>query len=230
MNLQEVLDLKDKGGLTIPENYLKLLDNLDDAEGDILHRNDKELDITNGWGIYRKRHPKAMLWEYIDARAKLVTNEPSNEWDDDEIELVISQIDPEVEKYLTYLFYKDYFKGAHLELFHIDNVILMANLYTNSQKGAWMSVQEGVWDMYKYGFINVKKRQISGVDGDYGRKTRNCLNLIKELDWKEQIIFKQAVLLAMKSYYTDLTTGNPDKFLGYGQGWDNRMEELQHSD
>jgi len=228
-NIQEFLNWFRVRSPKIPKNYEMLLDNIDDAEGGTLHRNRRESNITNGWGIYKALHPNALLWKYVDLVSSEVTDLDTEDWEKDLIDLIDSRLDKDIERYLSYLFYKEYLKGAHLELFDKDLVITMANLYTNSPEGAWMSVQEGIWDMYKYGLLDHDKTDISGVDGGFGGKTKRCLLKLNNRDFKDDIIFKQAILLAMKSYYTDLTVGNPDKYLRNGNGWDNRMEDLQHS-
>lgn len=214
---------------TIPNNYSKLLDNLLDVEGGRLHKNSTEVDITNRYGIYRgSKAGRAFkpLWDYVDAEAKKVTSLPSNKWTDELSLKVNAVLDPNRVRYLSYLFYKKYFAGAHLDLFHSDLVILMANLYTNSPRGAWMSVQEALRDIQRDGILHVPFKKLSGVDGDFGDKTRNALlEFLKTADRKDIIIFKKSILLSMKSYYIDLAVGNPDKYLIYLNGWDNRMED-----
>ena len=222
----------DVTNVIIPEQYKKLLDNLKEAEGGDLHRNSNELDVTNGWGVYRGKglgRNFKPLWDHIESVAVEISSEPSNQWSKNECELIDNLLDKEIEEKLSYLFYKDYFKNAHLDLFHKDLVILMSNLYTNSPEGAWMSVQEGLRDIVNDGILPIPMNDMSIVDGDYGRKTRDALIKFKEIaDRKDVIILKKSILLAMKSYYIDLSVGNPDKFLRYLNGWDNRMEDLEH--
>ncbi len=213
----------------IPNNYSKLMDNLLDVEGGRLHKNSTEIDVTNRYGIYRGsragRNFKP-LWDYVDKVASKVTKLPSSKWTNEISSEVNNLLDPDKVRYLSYLFYKDYFAGAHLDLFHNDLVILMANLYTNSPKGAWMSVQEALRDIQRDGILNMPFKKLSIADGVFGDKTRKALlEFLKTADRKDIIIFKKSILLSMKSYYIDLAVGNPDKFLLYLNGWDNRMEE-----
>ena len=41
-------------------------------------------------------------------------------------------------------------------------------------------------------------------------------------------LFKKSVLLAMKTYYTTLISGNPSVHLVNAKGWDTRIEDLEH--
>jgi len=221
----------------IPEEYNVLLDNIKKAESGILHYNSKETDITNGYGIYRQRHPNALVFNYIDNISKPFTKLPSSKWNNKQLlKSLNSVINQDIDRYLSYLFYKEYLAGAKLELFDKDHVVLVANLYTNSPKGAWMSIQEGLRDMQKDGVLNIKLSDLPIVDGVFGGKTARALTLLKEIKTEtvyEKVLinklFKKSVLLAMKSYYADITSNNPDKFVGYLKGWDNRIEDLEHN-
>jgi len=219
---------------TIPKQYLVLLDNLKTTEGGYLHHNEKEIDITNGWGIYRGTglgKDFKPLWDYIDSVAKQVTSKPSPQWTLAELQAIDKLLDKNIELNLTYTFYKEYFKDARLHLFPSRLVILMSNLYTNSPKGAWMSIQEGLRDLVADKILLVDIKDLSIVDGNFGDKTEKALNLFLSIaDRKDEIIFKKSVLLAMKSYYIDLSISNPTKFLGNLNGWDNRMENLEHQE
>ena len=85
----------------IPVQFKKLLDNLKEAEGGDLHRNTNELDVTNGWGIYRgKGLGKSFtpLWDYVDTIAKQVTDKPSDQWTKDECELIDNLLDKDKEE------------------------------------------------------------------------------------------------------------------------------------
>ena len=66
----------------------------------------------------------------------------------------------------------------------------------------------------------------SGVDGSYGSKTKDNLSVIKTMDVTTNILFKIAILNRMKTYYINLATKKPDKYLKYLKGWDNRVNNL----
>lgn len=213
---------------TIPSNYNIILDNIKKAESGSVHRNTSEADITNGYGIYRAVYPNAEVFKYLDLIGNTLGLGKSSTWTKANLDKVNATIDPVVDRYLSYLFYADYFKNAHIDLFHPDNVIMMTNLYTNSMKGAWMSVQEGIIDMVKFGYLNVDMKDVSIVDGDFGNKTRDNLILLRDMSKEVNLIFKLSVISGMKTYYIKLASTNPTKFLQYLNGWNNRMETLQH--
>lgn len=225
--MQKTIVIKD-----IPTNYDVFLDHVKESEGGYIHRNKKESDITNSYGIYRGRPAGAAmtdLWDYIEDVGSSITTSPTNQWSGATIATVEALLDDKVEKYLSYKFYEKYLKGARLELFPRELVLIMSNLYTNSPKGAWMSVQEALRDISKDGILPIPLSDLSIVDGDFGNKTRDSLlEFMRIADWKDKIIFRKAILLAMKTYYSNLIASNADKFLINIRGWNNRVEELEH--
>jgi len=103
---------------------------------------------------------------------------------------------------------------------------MMVSLYTNSQVGSWKAVQSGIWDLYNMDVLRINKSTISIVDGMYGNKTKDILNIIRTMDKVTNKLFKALVLSRMKSYYSKLIHANPDKYLKYISGWDNRVNNL----
>lgn len=236
LDLQNIIkDVLNKN-VVIPKQYEVILDDLKKAEGGYLHYNSKEVDITTGYGIYKAKHPGALVFKYIESLATDINSNPTNTWKDQAtLKKIDNRINPEVERYLSYLFYKDFLAGARIELFDPSNVILVTNLYTNSPKGCWMSIQEGLRDMQKDGILKIPLDKLSGVDGLFGDVTRKALiafsEIVTETEYEKVLInklFRKSVLLAMKTYYTKLIAGDPSKHLINAKGWDNRMEELEH--
>jgi len=236
MSLEKILNDILKTKPVIPEAYNTFLDNIKHAEGGHIHYNVGEEDITTGYGIYKVGHESAIVFEYITMLANsLNIDTNSKHWNKEEIDRVNEILDPEVERYLTYLFYGKYLSGAYLYLFRPDMVMVMVNLYTNSPKGAWMSVQEALRDLQEDGILKLNLSELSTVDGQYGSKTNNALNMFNNIKTETEyektlldLIFRKSVLLAMKSYYTDLVSAKPSKFLKFAKGWDNRIENLEH--
>lgn len=218
----------------IPRQYVKLLDHIESAEGGVLHRNKNESDITSSWGIYRGSPDGknfTELWDYIENVGKNVTDKPTHLWDSETIKAVdeIIKQDPITEHYLSYKFYKKYLRGARLKLFPDELVIVMANLYTNTPLGAWMSVQEALIDITKDKILDLELDDLSAVDGGFGKKTRDSLIKFRDnSDWKDVLIFKKSILLAMKTYYIDLSTSDVEKYLRNLPGWNARVENLEH--
>lgn len=216
----------------IPTNYQIFLDHIEKAEGGYLHKNEKESDITNSFGIYKGGVAGGNckdLWEYIEIVAEPITTTPTHEWTPETVAAVEPLIDDRVERYLSYKFYEKYLKGARLHMFPPELVLVMSNLYTNSPKGAWMSVQEALRDISKDGISPTALADLSTVDGSFGDKTeKSLLAFMSIADWKDILIFKKSILLAMKTYYSELIAHNADKFLVNIRGWNERIEELEH--
>jgi len=198
------------------------------VEGDHLHMNSTELDITSPGGIYRVAHPDAGIWSYIDSvGVSLGMNPKSNLWSKSDIEEVNRRLDKLQISLLVKEFYDNYLYGAHLEYFDPQLQIAMFNLYTNSQSGAWKAVQQTVIDMKKMGFLDIPDDDISRVDGGYGGMTRRALIKVDSLPDTMVTVYKITMISNMKSYYARLVAGNPDKFLTYLVGWMNRMDNLE---
>lgn len=224
------------------KQYEALLNHLFKAEGGKLHKNSKELDITNAYGIYRYANPKAEIWNYIDGLAMTVTRAPSKAWDAVQIAKVNNLIDKKIERELSYNFYKKYLAPLKLELYPDDLTVTLVDCFANTQTGTYKAIQEGLNDCYKYGLFKFtpKKPQPNGnillVDGDIGSGTIMAINAFfnnpevkdPEIRRLQNIIFKNCMLLYMKSYYAEITVGKPDKFLGVLKGLCNRMENAQH--
>lgn len=216
----------------IPYNYKIFLDHVKEAEGGYIHRNPKEINLTNSYGIYAgSAAAKAIpeLWDYLEDVAKPLTSLPMHKWSPRLISRIEPLVDDEVERYLSYKFYEKYLEGARLHLFSKDLVLVMGNLYTNSPLGAWKSVQEALRDISKDNILPIELKELSIVDGKFGPKTERALREFDRIaDWKDRIIFKKSILLAMKTYYSELIARNADKFLINIRGWNHRIEELEH--
>lgn len=212
-----------------------ILDNLKEAEGGKLHRNSKELNITNAYGIYRHIHPKAKIWEYIDRVALTVTRAPADKWDAAMINKINLLIDPTIERGLSKEFYSSYFRNLPTDLIHTDSILVIANCFTNTQTGTLEAIQEGLNDCYKYGlfkFTPSKERKdgnILTVDGKFGDESKRALTAFMSVsDRKDRLIFRSCMLLWMKSNYIKLAVNNQTGMLPNLRGWDNRMESAQH--
>ena len=204
-----------------------ILEYLYDKEGRNIHRNPTEDDITSPGGIYRKRHPHDLIWEYIDIVAKKIgITSQSKDWDKYTIDRVNSALDrDEIDKYVI-MFYTNYYAGAKLDLFKEELKLTIVSLYTKSRKGLWASVQKAILNLHAEGLIPINITELSKPDGKYGAKTEKALNYIYREDHIYQLLFKSHILNAMKTYYISLATSKPDKFLMYLKGWDNRINKI----
>jgi len=205
----------------------ELLNYILKVEGEYLHRNSTEDDITTPGGVYRKAHGDAAIFSYIDTVASTLNIEtPSSEWTKEEIDLVDQHLDKTMIKVMLSEFYDRYLYGAHLELFPKELQIMIFNLYTNSITGTWKSIQRTLIHLQKSNILDIPKEQLSTVDGQYGTKTKNAL---ESLDFNKPLmtyVFKFETISNMRRYYADLVVSNPDKYLLYLKGWNNRLDNL----
>ena len=219
-----------------------LLKHIYTLEGGKLHRNSNELDVTNAYGIYRYQHPKDPLWIYIDEIANTVTRAPSTAWTKKDIDAINSKIDKEKELVLSYNFYKKYLNLLDITRYPEDLVVSVVTCFVNTQTGTFKAVQEALNDCYKYKLFTFTptKMQPNGdlllADGDFGGNSKGALSAFvnnpnvtdKEIRRLQNIIFKNCMLLYMKTHYANLTIANTGKFIGVLKGWCNRVEQAQH--
>lgn len=215
------------------QQFQTLMKYLAKAEGTDIHYNDKEHDITAMYGIYRHAHSKAKIFEEIDYLAyKLGIRQKSYNWQKKELDTINNFINKDeelVKKFLNLAieFYKSYLRLARLEMFHKDCIVAMASMYTNSPKLAWRSVQYAINTMQNMNFINYKN---IAEDGIAGQNTINGLEkCLYACNTKENLglLFESYMLLGMCTEYSKLIKSNPNKYMKYSFGWDNRMKELQ---
>lgn len=208
--------------MQVPEEFNYILDLLKGEEGGYIHRNSSEEDITNGYGIYRFQHPKAQVWAYIDNCAKsLGITSPSKTWTQIQIDSINHIINPEMDRYYSYVFYSSFFKNTGLEFSHKLVAPTVISLYTNGNKLYNLSLQRALNAMIKDGNIKCAKLVEDGV---VGPKT---LNVFKEISTKGGNVLneklKLLILLYAKTYYTNLVASKPNEYLRYAKGWDQRV-------
>ena len=137
---------------------MTLLEYLYKAEGNTIHYNKTESDITSPGGIYRYKHPSAKIFTYIDNIANSIDiMVPSKNWTQSDIEKVNNKLtDKSTINDLVMDFYNEYNKNAHLEKFTESVQTAMFSLYTNSPANAWKSVQSAINKFHSNGIINYK--------------------------------------------------------------------------
>ena len=211
---------------------LKILDYLASAEGLEIHRNAKERDITSMYGIYRFEHPTATIFKKIDRIALVLgISAPSQYWEDEDLQTINNYIGShsilksDLRK-LASIFYQEFYQGAHLNLFPMDCVIAVTSMFTNSPLRAWKSIQFAI---NCFSTNNLVKNNILVVDGIYGSNTEVALKNIYIFCHNNKytgLLFEADMLLNMSSEYSLLIKQNPDKYIRYSTGWDNRLKKL----
>lgn len=215
---------------TIPPSYQKILKDLEVAEGGILHYNEGEEDITNGFGIYRNMHPHARVFEYIDSVAMSIgVTSPSRTWTKNSPELkqvrnALQAQDPSIERWLSYEFYQKYFGNLQLESLPMDIASVLVSLYTNGQKLCGFALQTAINDMYR----KYKIGRPVPVDCMIGPGTMGAtIDLCRSCPNDQALEnFKYLILLAAKTYYISTVVNSPGAFLKFLKGWNSRVDSL----
>ena len=210
----------------IGDGFNQTLDMLHRQEGGYLHRNRTELDITTGYGIYKYANPRASIWEYIDEVARSCGEmRHSREWDAKTIALINKQIDPVIERYYSYLFYKDYFAVLNLNAIPCVLIPLVTSIYCNAPKILIKGLQFGAnkFNITRHG-PNAKKLAIDGV---LGPTTRGVLeNIYMSSTPEELLALKSYIIDGIKQGYRNLANANPPKYGRYLNGWLRRVNEF----
>lgn len=202
-----------------------LIEYLEKAEGKVFHYNRGESDLTSPLGVYKHAWPKAEIWNYVDSiTTDLNLPEDTSDYDAEDVEVLNSKMNYGKVIELVSDFYDDYLKSAHLELFPSACQVTVFSLYVNSPRNMWRSVQQALNQFHLNHFIEFK---VQTVDGLYGGSTKAGLELIKGEDIMQGYLFEAYILSNMKTQYAKLVAKNPDKFLKYLNGWNNRMNVLQ---
>ena len=213
-----------------------VMDYLGKAEGLTIHKNDGELDITSPYGVYRYRHPKADIFDYIDqiALESGITNKSANYTQSDFYVLNttlerVPQVVAEVRR-LASKFYDEYFKNIYLELFPEEAQLAFLSMYTTSQEGAMQSTQAAINDIISMGIISSQKLI---EDGAFGAKTKAALELVYKARQNTSgffgLWFEEKILRHMTMYYDTLAIEDPAAFKKFYKGWRNRLEALADS-
>jgi len=210
---------------SISDKYKYVLDYLKDAEGNVVERNPGESDITAPLGVYRKEHPNADVFVYIDSVAKAVTSDPSTAWSASTIAKVDSLVDKKVCYYLAYLYYSDFYKSAALDYYDAEVAIAIVSIYANSPLLCNTSVQKAVNTMGVKNYIHLDNGPLK-VDGGVGSGTKSELTEIDGLSKDVNYSFRLLILHHVKTGYLTLYLGNIDKFCTFIKGWFNRVDNL----
>lgn len=209
------------------ENINIILEELKKVEGDILHYNNGEDDITAPYGILRSEHPEASIFKYIDivAEENGFTDE-SKLWNKEVIKVINDMLDKDVIKDLVIEFYKEFLLKVNLHKFTEHNLIAAVSLYTNSPRRMWKSVQSTINKFNSNTWIDYEKQL---VDGYYGKNTSDGLDLIGNIVEENDIygyLFEALMVSHMQLEYAKLVVSNPDKYLEFLNGWNNRVTSL----
>ena len=210
----------------IPATYDRLLENLKRLEGGVIHHNRGEIDITTGYGVYRGEQPYANVFDYIvEVSQSLGITKHSRMWTPNEIDRVNAAIDPEIDKYNHYIFYRNYFKRVELDIAHPLVFDTIVSLYTNGQKLYTLSLQKALNDLVRIHKLDIVYPTLK-EDGLMGEKTLTNFRIVSQLGTEINRELKYLLLLHAKTYYITLATMSPTKYGQYLRGWNNRVDDL----
>jgi hypothetical protein len=205
----------------------QILEHLAKAEGTKVHRLPTESDITAPYGIYRTQHSSAKIFEYIDQIAnELGYHLNSNEWNQLTIDDINNNIDVEIVKELVSEFYDEYYYNIHIDMYPVESVVAVMSAYTLSPKNTIKSIQSTVNKFIDNEFTIGSKLV---VDGAYGSKTELGLaNVAGAVDINNTYgyLFEAYFISHMQLELAKLVASNPDKYISYLNGWNNRLENL----
>ena len=208
-------------------------------EGNKLHRNSGETDITTGYGIYRAAHPNEDVFQVIDEAASSIgITSPSSEWSKEEInkvnELLLGSFS---ERYMaaTDVFYNKYFNKVSGLLSKLPGELEYAYklIYLNSNKLANKAVQMTANTIISR--LNKKGNygSLLTVDGIIGSNSIKAMSILDQAVTTENELTKYTLmtifLIHCKGLYVDLGTDEiketgTDKHLKFLRGWDNRVD------
>nr|DAX81678.1 MAG TPA: hypothetical protein [Bacteriophage sp.] len=211
-----------------------LMNYLEKAEGTTVHRNSTESDITSPYGIYKSAHPTAQIFTFIDQIAKEAgIFKSSQQWTQNDLNLINQNIQrtnklPQIRS-LAESFYDKYTQGLPLDKIPELCQVTVFSLYTNSSLNASKAIQ-----MACNSFIKNYSLQIASLveDGALGRSSISALENINRcigINTDRALYFETLILLHMSKLYATLAVANPDKYLIYLKGWNNRLETLSRS-
>jgi len=204
----------------------EIMDYLGNAEGKVVHHNAGESDITSPYGIYKKQFPTAEIFDILDKIASnLGINEESYNWTDYQIatinEAIVNDEDAKNKiRESASNFYHNMSKPAKIEFLPEDAKLAMFSLFVNSPRNAGKSLQMALNTFISLGKIDNPELV---VDGAPGNKT---VQAIKKINNEDGLLLESYLLLSMSSLYAKLAVKNPDKYLKYLNGWNNRLKKL----
>lgn len=197
------------------------------AEGRELHRNSTESDITTPYGIYKEHHPTAGIFKYIDEVAKSIgITKDSSKWTSSEISKINSKLDMNKIDELTIQFYNKFVENLYLNIFSNESRLAAFSMFVNGPLIFWKSVQSTINKFNSNGWIDFIEQ---GVDGQFGKRTRDGLVLIQKISNENSLygnIFEAYMVSQMQVEYARLAVANPTKYLKYLNGWNNRVVEF----
>lgn len=211
-----------------------LITHLEKVEGTKVHRNPTEADITSPYGIYKLNFPTEPIFDYINQIAKEVgVIKPSQQWNQTDLDYINQNIEqtnrlPYIKK-LAESFYDRYTRNLPLDKLPELCQVTAFSLYVNSSANASKAIQMACNSLIKNYSLSIAPLSEDGV---LGYSSQSALETITRFIGKSKegaLYFESLILLHMSKIYAELAVANPNKYLVYLRGWNNRLEALSRT-
>jgi lysozyme family protein len=190
-------------------NYLAV------AEGETVHYNKGEKDITSPYGIYRHAFPAADIFEYLDYIAESAGVSLSMDGNYQEAINFINRklsVDKEFKKTVRDLAWE----------FYVDNFIDQKTIELLGPKSALTLFSLSVNGGKARGAKAIQTAVGVDADGIIGSGTRAAIAEAANDD----DALNQGMLQYMSDFYDSLIEKNPEKYGAFKNGWKNRLRDL----
>lgn len=199
-----------------------IMDYLADAEGEHIHFNKTEQDVTSAYGIYRYAHPTAEIFKFyeelleINGKSNDLRTAPNRR----AIKLLMKTYPhlKEEERLLAWDFYANNFMNPTINDLVSDRI---------EKTFFSLSINGGMKRGYKalqYALDKLHTRLV--IDGKFGMLSLRALREYLKRDNYNEDSLNSLMLEYMQSHYDYLVRVNPRKYARYENGWKNRLEAL----
>lgn len=198
------------------------MDYLAKYEGDYVHMNRTEKDITSAYGIYRYAFPKADIFEWYECIA--ITHNISTNFKIKRNRKKLNELiktEPyykEIERDLAFDFYtKKFVNPTVANILDDKSALTYFSISVNGGKKTGAKALQ--YAIARHGVDIVE-------DGKIGHKTIDALKRLVGRNDYDTMQFNTYMIWYMRGFYARLIKRNPNKYAMYKRGWDNRLRGL----
>jgi hypothetical protein len=206
----------------------KIIEYLKKAEGNKLHKNATESDVTSHLGIYKKHHKDADFWSiYSQIEQELGVSMYTGEGRKEINEYIKSNnyIEEELHNSIYVYYIKNFSDQRVIERLSEKTQMTYFSLCVNAgNRRANKILQASVNSIFEEFQVPSK----IGVDGIVGRGTLQGIE--EAMEYGGDDMFNDFLLINMGKFYNYLITKNVTKYGIYKKGWFNRLVGLNPTD
>lgn len=195
---------------------------LADKEGTKIHFNQGEEDVTLPYGIYMKYDSE--IYKYL---TRLSIKETQEKISVKNMDYVNKIMDNELVYELAKEFYREFYKKAYTNAFPEDCFLTRISTYTLSPVNSNRAVQLAINDFITNKLISIPKLETE--KGIFGNKTKASLYAVNKMLRinDHSLLFESYIVCNFQNIVDELVIDNPDKYLKYLKGWNNRLNHLR---